>query len=395
MARPSDEASTPMPTVPFADVRSWMFDAALPFWGDAGVDRRRGGFYEELDLAGRPTDVPFKRTRAMCRQVYVFSHAAVLGWAPGGALAADGYAYLVEHAWLGEDRGWARRLTADGGVLDATPDLYDLAFVLFALAWRHRASGDRDALRRLHETLDFIDRRLKPAGGEGYLHEWPARGPRLQNPHMHLLEASLAAYEATHDRRFLDRAHDLVDLFRRRFFDGRTLAEYFTDDWRRLPGDQGRIVEPGHQFEWAWILASYQRASGEDLAAPAAALVDFAEQHGVNAASQVTCNQVRDDGAVLDGGSRTWPNTERIKGQLAVFEITGRDTRHAIAGSTRVLLDRYLDVTPRGSWQDHFDAAGRPLATAAPTSTLYHVFLAFAELLRLEDRLCEGPPPKS
>jgi N-acylglucosamine 2-epimerase/mannose-6-phosphate isomerase len=90
---------------------------------------------------------------------------------------------------------------------------------------------------------------------------------------------------------------------------------------------------------------------------------------------------------VLDGGSRSWPNTERIKGQLALFELFGRDTRDAVAGSARVLLDRYLAVTPRGSWIDDFDRSGRPIATAAPTSTLYHVFLAFAEILRLEPRL--------
>jgi len=366
-----------------------MFDAALPFWGDAGVDTARGGYFEELDLSGRPTTVAFKRTRAMCRQVYVFSHAWMLGWKPGNDLAGMGYEYLVKHAWLGPDRGWARRLTADGDVLDPTPDLYDLAFVLFALAWRYRASRDQSALERLHETLDFIERRLTHPGGEGFWHSWPADGPRQQNPHMHLLEASLVAFEATGDRRFLDRATTVVNLFRTRFFDGRTLAEFFTDDWRRADGDAGRIVEPGHQFEWAWILGTYQRLTGVDLRTEAGALVDFAERHGVDPATQMTCNQVRDDGSAIDRGSRTWPNTERIKGHLALFEIDRGDRHAAIAGSSRVLLDRYLGVTPRGSWIDHFAADGRPLATAAPTSTLYHVFLAFAEVLRLESTLKE------
>jgi mannose/cellobiose epimerase-like protein (N-acyl-D-glucosamine 2-epimerase family) len=377
-----------MSGIPYAEVRAWMFDAALPFWGDAGVDRQRGGFFEELDLAGRPTAAAFKRTRAMCRQIYVFSHAATLGWAEGDALAAMGYDYLVTRAWLGPDKGWARRLTAEGGVLDPTPDLYDLAFVLFALAWRFKASGDTDALRRAHETLDFIEHRLAHPSGDGFLHEWPATGPRVQNPHMHLLEASLVAFEASGDRRFRDRAETLVRLFRTRFFDGRTLAEYFTEDWRRLPTDRGRIVEPGHQFEWAWILASYHRLTGNYVRTEAAALVDFAERHGVDRDVHVTFNQVRDDGTATDRGSRSWPNTERIKGHLAMFELEGRAASlPAVAGSARLLLDRYLAVTPRGSWIDAFDADGRPTATAAPTSTLYHVFLAFAEILRLETRL--------
>jgi N-acylglucosamine 2-epimerase/mannose-6-phosphate isomerase len=373
--------------IPFADIRTWMFDAALPLWGTAGVDRARGGFFEELDLSGRPTRVDFKRTRAMCRQVYVFSHAALLGWTPGAELSAMGCEYLVAKAWLGPDRGWARRLTANGDVLDPTPDLYDLAFVLFALMWRYKLSKDASVLQRAHDTLDFIERRLRHPSGDGFWHAWPANGPRQQNPHMHLLEASLVGLDATGDRRFRDLADQIVRLFRTRFFDGRTLAEFFTDDWRRDPGDRGRIAEPGHQFEWAWILGTYFGVTGTDVREEAGKLVDFAESHGVDHQTQFTFNQVRDDGTVLDRGSRTWPNTERIKGHLALFEHLNRDGRDAIAGSTRLLLDRYLATTPPGSWVDHFDADGRPIANTAPTSTLYHVFLAFAEVLRLQEKL--------
>ena len=364
-----------------------MFESALPLWADAGLDRARGGFLEELSLDGRPTDAPFKRTRVTSRQIYAFSHASLLGWEPGDALAELGYAYLVEKAWQGPDRGWARRLTPHGAVLDATPDLYDQAFALFALAWRYRASGDPDALRRAHGTLDFIERHLQRPGLEGFLHAIPAEGPRLQNPHMHLVEACLAAFEASGDQRFLDRAGSVVRLFRARFFDGRTLGEYFTDDWQRVPGDQGRVVEPGHQFEWAWILANYSRLGEVALNDEISALVAWSERHGVDPASGATFNQVRDDGVPLDRGSRTWPNTERLKGHLAVFELHGGTPHAAIASSTRLLLDRYLDVQPRGSWMDAFDGSGRPAATTAPTSTLYHVFLAFAELLRLEPLL--------
>jgi mannose/cellobiose epimerase-like protein (N-acyl-D-glucosamine 2-epimerase family) len=371
---------------PYAEIRAWMFEDALPLWGGAGVDGEYGGFREELDLAGKPTAVAFKRVRVICRQIYSFSHAALLGWGPGAALSQMGYAYLVDKAWLGADKGWARRLTREGAVLDATPDLYDLAFVLFALSWRHRQSRDPEALARAHATLDFIERHMRHAG-EGYLHEKPAKGPRQQNPHMHLLEACIAAFEASQDQRFLDRAGEIVGLFRSRFFDGRTLAEYFTEDLQRAPGESGRIVEPGHQLEWAWILAQYQRHTGTVLEREAAALVDFAESCGVDRATHVTYNQVRDDGAPLDRGSRSWPNTERIKGHLALFELAGRDPRAAIAGSARLLLDRYLAVTPRGAWIDAFDAERRPLSKTAPASTLYHVFLAFAELLRLEPRL--------
>ena len=376
-----------MSQIPFSEIRSWMFDAALPFWGSAGLDQDYGGFHEELTLDGKPADIPFKRVRVTCRQIYVFSHAALLGWAPGEALAKRGYDFLIEKAWLGFDKGWARRLNRDGSVLDPSPDLYDIAFVLFALAWRYRQSKDQDALERLHATLDFVDFHMRAPGGMGFVHSLPPEGPRLQNPHMHLLEASIAAYDATDDRRFLTQAEEIVDLFKRKFFDGKTLGEYFTQDLKRIEGEQGRSAEPGHQLEWAWILAQYQRQSGEKLEKQAMALVDFAERFGVDAQTQLTYDEVRDDGAPLRKTSRTWPNTERVKGNLALFELGVRDTRAEIAASANVLLQKYLAVEPRGSWIDQFDENGAPLAKTAPTSTMYHVFLAFAEILRLQDKL--------
>jgi N-acylglucosamine 2-epimerase/mannose-6-phosphate isomerase len=118
--------------------------------------------------------------------------------------------------------------------------------------------------------------------------------------------------------------------------------------------------------------------------------VAFAERHGVDPASHATFNQVRDDGAPIDPASRTWPNTERVKAHVALYELLGRDPTVPVTQSTRLLLDRYLNATPPGSWIDNFDALGRPLAKTAPTSTLYHVFLAFAEVLRLEGRLVKA-----
>lgn len=375
-----------MSQIPFNEIRSWMFEEALPFWGDRGLDREQGGFREELSLEGQPTNVDFRRVRVICRQIYVFSHAALLGWKPGLALSEMGFRYLIEHAWMGAGKGgWAKLLNRDGSVRDRTPDLYDIAFVLFALAWRYRASGDGEAHKYAHETLDFVDRHMRAE--TGFWHQLPPEGPRLQNPHMHLLEASIASFEAFKEQRFLNQATEIVGLFRKYFFDGTTLGEYFTNDLQRVAGDEGKRAEPGHHFEWAWILSNYQHLTGTDLTREAKALDDFGERCGVDPKSHATYDEVRDDCMPLRKTSRTWPNTERIKGHLALFELTGADPREAVTQSVRLLLDRYLNVTPRGSWIDEFDADGKPLAKTAPTSTLYHVFLAFSEVLRLEPKL--------
>lgn len=374
-------------SLPFDEVRRWLFSEALPLWADAGLDRVHGGFHETLDFRGAPGGSAFKRVRVVARQIYVYSHASLMGFGDGARVADHGMRFLTECAWQG-DGGWARSLTPEGAVRDPTPDLYDQAFVLFALAWRYKACGDEGARDFALRTLDVIERRFRHPLGEGFLNAIPPEGPRQQNPHMHLLEAALAAHEAFSDERFATLAEELTALFTRRLFDQETgtLAEFFDEDWSRAAGEAGRRVEPGHHFEWAWILNERQRLLGGDMPPYIEALVAFAERYGISAAG-FAVDAVRDDGSVVEGGSRTWPNTERIKGHLALFERIGRDPSAPVARATRLLLDRYFDVPVRGGWMDRFDASGAGIAKDMPTSTFYHVFLAFAELLRLEPRL--------
>lgn len=367
-----------------ARVHDWTFRAALPFWLERGFDRDHGGCVEALDFAGADAGVAFKRTRVACRQIYVFSHAALLGWRDGLDQAHTAARWLEARAWRRDDAGFVRRLTRAGETLDPMIDLYDNAFAIFAFAWLHRATGEGWALERARATLQGVQRCLAHPSGEGYRNDETGEGHRAQNPHMHLMEASLAAIEAGGGEAFEAEAARLADLCATRFVDGRTLAEFFTDDWARAPGEAGRLIEPGHQFEWAWILAQHQKLAGCDHRATIAALIDFGERFGIDPASGATFNAVRDDGAPLDRASRTWPNTERIKAAVVAAETLGRhDARAAADFGAGVLLDRYLAVQPAGAWIDVFDPEGRPAAANVPASTLYHVFLAFAEYLRV------------
>jgi mannose/cellobiose epimerase-like protein (N-acyl-D-glucosamine 2-epimerase family) len=106
-----------------AAFRGWMFGQALPFWAGAGNDAPGLGVHESLQLDGSPSGVPFKRVQA--RQVYAFSHAALLGWAPGRAVAEDAYAFMARQG-ARADGAWARRLSPAGDMLDPAADLYDL-----------------------------------------------------------------------------------------------------------------------------------------------------------------------------------------------------------------------------------------------------------------------------
>ncbi len=373
----------------------WMRDKALPLWSKVGLDGVHGGAVESLQLnAQASAGAPFKRARVACRQLYVFSHAQILGW-PGAAEAADQiFDHLVSRFWQGPGQGWARRLTPAGDILDPTPDLYDYAFALFALAWRFKATGAAEALSLAHQTLDIVETRFAHPGGEGFHNEIPPTLPRQQNPHMHMTEAALALCEATGEPRFAALADQLAHLFMARLarFPEGVLPEFFDDSWGRAPGDEGRWVEPGHQFEWAWILAQHQKLRGADQTAAITALVARAERYGVDPQTQITFNRVRDDGLVLDQGTRVWPNTERIKGWLGLYEVTGTDPKPAVAGSAKLLLTRMLSDAPDGAWIDAYDAGLCPVVSTVPASTLYHLFLAFSEVLRIAPQVLADSP---
>ena len=55
-------------------------------------------------------------------------------------------------------------------------------------------------------------------------------------------------------------------LFKRRLSDPETGAviEFFAEDWSPAPSDEGLLREPGHQFEWVWLLHEYFRATRDD-----------------------------------------------------------------------------------------------------------------------------------
>jgi mannose/cellobiose epimerase-like protein (N-acyl-D-glucosamine 2-epimerase family) len=371
----------------FDDVRTWIFETALPFWATNALDPNGFGFLEQLDLQGRPRDPGFKRLRTQARQTYVFCHAHLLGW-PGPALEI---AEAGHGALLGTEMapgGFPKTLSADGRVLDDTFDLYDQAFALHAMAWWARATRDLEHTKAAHRLMDAISFRLG-GPGHGFRSADPDTGERLQNPHMHLLEASLAWVETSGDSRFKALADRIVDMHLALFQQGDdgVLAEVFDADWRPVEGRRGRVVEPGHQYEWAWLLGKAGALLDRDLEAPARRLHGYARRLGHNPATGLCWDCIDRDGTVRKPTSRSWAQTEWLKAELALGEHWGGFDRDRIAEAVNLLLDKHLAWSPAGTWMDCFDAEGRPIADHVPASILYHVFLAFAELLRLEDRI--------
>ena len=365
------------------DIQTWLLEAALPLWAEEGVDHANASFVEQLSAQGEGEPNIPRRLRVQARQIYVFSHAALLGWeGPGVDIALRGMTQMTSHSW-GPKGGFISALDAQGRTLDASIRLYDHAFALHGFAWLYAASGEPRALEWAYRTLEFILDAMRHPSGEGFVEAAPYDGLRRQSPHMHLFEALLALHEATNDAGLTPEIEALAALFRDRFFDPETgaLNEVFDEDW----SPKSELQEPGHHYEWCWLLHRYGRAAQENVEPEIRALYDRARRYGTDPETGLVFNAMTTNGPV-DEPARLWPQTKALKAHLIMAESFGEETSADIKRAARLILAGYLAPAPPGSWTDRFPAREDETGPA-PASSFYHIMLAFAELLRLQDAL--------
>ena len=365
-----------------AAARAWLNESALPLWSQAGFDAATGLFQEKLDLEGRPVASP-RRVRVQGRQLYVFVQAGRLGWSgPWRERALAGLATLEGPA-RAAGGGVGHLLDERGRMIDARRDLYDQAFGLFALAQARGLDAAR-ADARIDEIFGFLATQRGPNGG--FLEGEIKPAPRWQNPHMHLFEAGIALHEAGSPHG-LGLASEIASLFDRYFFDAENgaLGEYYNDDLSRAPRETGQLCEPGHHFEWIWLLDRWRKVSGEDRDAAAQALWRHATTHGL--ADGVAIDEVFRRGGVRTPTARLWPQTERLKAALVRFERSGdgEDADSALAAYDG--LGTYLAGLKPGLWRDRRNADGSFVDEPAPASSFYHIVLALSELIRVAEAL--------
>lgn len=363
-------------------LKDQLHRASFPLWSTIGLDQT-DGFIERLTPTGHPLQDK-RRARLVGRQIYSFATAQKLGWdGPALAMVQRGVDFLMTHVIDG-----SRMISLVD--LDGTPashgfDLYDQAFVLFGLA---AAAGVGEQTDRLTTTARNIlggmtDWRHPEAGFE---EARPRTLPLKANPHMHMLEASLAWAGIDPDPRWNRLADEIVELCLRRFLDPSTgaLREFFDGNWGLLNSPDHDVVEPGHQFEWAWLLTRWGLSrKRDDALAAARRLIDVAESHGVSG-RRMAINELGPDLSVRDDRHRLWPQTERIKAFVAASWIApdqkARDAAAAkVSEAARGLLN-FFEHPVKGAWWEHLGPDGTPHEEPSRASSLYHITCAVREM---------------
>jgi mannose/cellobiose epimerase-like protein (N-acyl-D-glucosamine 2-epimerase family) len=361
-----------------ARLKRRMIDDALPLWSTEGWDATSGGFIDRLHRDGRADWGAPRRVFVQARQIYCYAKAAQMGWYPQGrAIALKGLEHMLARAKAPDGRpGYVHRLTPEGTVLDSRRDAYDHAFILLALSTVYALEKDAQVRAEIDALLAFIDAHLRSPHG-GVLEGLPPSMPRRQNPHMHLFEAMIAAFDATHDLSFQNRAGEFFALFLANLYDKqkRVLGEYFEEDWSKI---EPVSVEPGHQAEWVWLLKGFERITGCPTGRYRAELLETAVRC-YDTASGCLIDEADVDGNTRRHSRRLWPQTEIAKAWIAQAE-SGEAGAADRARAALVRLERhYLSHPVRGGWYDQFDREGKSLVDTIPASSFYHVLCAVAE----------------
>ncbi len=265
--------------------------------------------------------------------------------------------------------GFVEYLTPQGGP-DTRPEKTPLvtARLVYSFSHAHVLGLGTAALAAAERGFRFLGERCWDADEGGFFH---------------------ALYEATGDAAWLDRAQAIVELFRRHFFDEETgtLGEFFTADWWPASAPSGALREPGHHFEWVWLLHQHARLTGrDDVLAPADRLYRFGLRHGVEQDSRfvpAVFDEVDRTGRVVTDSKLLWPQTEAIKAHLARWEFLGDTEAAKSARAHTEMVFRWFLIDATARWRNRLARDGRDVAAELPVRVFYHVFLCFAELMRL------------
>ncbi len=299
----------------------------MEFYHPRCIDRERGGFFHFFKDDGSIYDADTRHLVSSTRFIFNYAMAFHRFGDPEYQDAVHhGLAFLRDAHRNPATGGYAWLLGPDNEILDGTNHCYGLAFVVLAYA-KALEAGVPEARDHLDETWELMERHFWSEDDGLYRDEisagWHDVSPyRGQNANMHSCEAMLAAFEASGETKFLDRAETLarrvtVDLAAKA--DGLVWEHYdpsWQVDWNYNLDDPKHLFrpwgfQPGHQTEWAKLLVILHRHRPADWLVPTAQrLFDTALARAWDDANGGICYGFAPDGSICDGDKYFWVQAE-------------------------------------------------------------------------------------
>lgn len=361
--------------------QSFVFEQLLENWANYGINTKYGFSYESMNHDWSVNSVGRLRLLTQCRQLYTFSRASQIQTKPVWQAKLQPLFNFITSYFFKEGR-WIFSLNEDLSVQQSQTDTYTLAFVLLSFSHYYQVTQNKEALSYIDKTHRFLISNMQATTG-GFYESYPidTNQTRRQNPHMHLLEGYIAAYNTTKNEDYKKALNLILPLIKERFYDKKTgtLREFFYSDWT-IESRIGHQVEPGHHFEWVWLLhEAYKITPDTKLTDLAQNLWITATRHGM-AVNGGIYNQIDGDTyQAIDKAKRIWPITEYLKAITAI-PIERNEKVRRIESALSFLNDHYFQEN--GVWNEYLNEDNSPRNYPLPGTSSYHIFLGLVEVIR-------------
>ena len=332
----------PYPDFDQPDVLIHHIEDILAFYEPHAVDPE-GGFFQHFLDDGTIYDAETRHLVSSTRFVFNYVNA----WQLTGRdhyrdWAAHGLQYLESHHRHANGHFlWQRKGDA---IDDGRAMAYGHAFVMLAASWGVQAQID-GAAEMLEDSWTLLEDYFWDADHLAYADERddslktlsPYRG---QNANMHTVEALIAAYEATGETRYLDRADQVAHQFTVVFAEGADgqIWEHYTTEWQHdwtynidKPDDLFKPwgFQPGHQVEWTKLLLQLDQHRPADWHVPTAKrLFDTAMAKGWDNDFGGLVYGYAPDGRFADAHKYFWVQAEAIAAARRLYAVTGASQYH-------------------------------------------------------------------
>lgn len=365
----------------------WFHNSFLPGWIARARDPQGFGFYDLLNENAQPLQQDRRTVLAQARLLFTFSHLALLShntvFKSAATAANDSlHAFRKSPGAYCRARNGNKQPTGDAN--DNLATSYDQCFVILGLCTFGKLNPDEKIDQELEACWNYIESNLTdPATGLLLEHDrltdpTLASAPnRAQNPHMHLYEAALQAYEMTCKEVWLERAIHMRSKGLEYFYDQSTgtLIEFIAPDLNQLADSDGQHREIGHQCEWAWLLYREAELGGDSsVIGIADRFLAFADTYGFakNGVMQgAAFDAVSSDTSWREDKFLLWPQTEAIK------TYAMRKDQAKAEQLTLLVFKKYFAGYP--AFVNQLDESGNPIWNDALSRLLYHLVLALTE----------------
>jgi|TARA_B110000503_G_scaffold37201_2_gene60881 mannose/cellobiose epimerase-like protein (N-acyl-D-glucosamine 2-epimerase family) len=298
-----------------------------------------GGFFQNFLDDGQVFDPNMRHLVSSTRMTFNYCKAyQIFGEQRYLDYAKHGIRFIRKYHWDAGREGY-HWVLFDRQPQDQTNHCYGLAFVVLAFATAYETgikSAKIDLERAYHIMEDQLWLKDQGLYADEATPDWShIENYRGQNANMHSCEAMLAAYKATGDHHYLERAWCLANKFTRELAlksDGLVWEHYRPNlniDWTYNKEDPKNLYrpwgfQPGHQTEWAKLLLILYRYQPENwMIDRARELFDRALEVCWDPLYGGICYGFSPNMKICDDDKYFWVQAESIAAAARLAQVTG------------------------------------------------------------------------